>query len=75
MTEKTLVGLLSKLNEFNEANIKYLSRIDVDPPDIGEYKDEMAQIQDLINSFEFVRYPKMNKLLLTHPIPKELKND
>lgn len=52
---KSLEGFLKVLCTLNLENLKFLTTYDAEMPDLGEYEEECKQMQDLINSFDFVK--------------------
>ncbi len=65
MEEKSLLEFIKALDQLNGANLHYLTGRDASWYELNEkYREELEQVMDLINSFEFVRnQPPMSNLI------------
>lgn len=72
-TQRSLKGFLKTLQKLNRANINHIDGKEVNIILGDKYDKELKQIQDLINSFDFVGPQPINKVFLEHPIPPFIK--
>lgn len=71
--EKNIKEFLELLIQLTQANIDFFSGKKCENIDLSKYSNEFERIQILINSFDFCSDPPINNALLTHPMPKEIK--
>lgn len=75
MDDKSLIEFLKLLKELISINIDYLNGNEVKSFKLDiKYKKEISQVQDLINGFNFSKSPPINPLLISHPVPKEIRD-
>lgn len=74
MEQKSLLEFIKALDQLNGFNLLYLTGRDASHYKIDEkYRSELMQVTDLINGFDFVKNPSINPLLLSTPMPEEIR--
>lgn len=71
--EKNFEEFLEVLRDLTQSNLDFLKGKKMDYQLKSKYLDEIRQIEELINNFQFVKNAVYEKKLLEHPIPQEIK--
>lgn len=71
--KKSYLEFIEILHKLNKANIDYAKGKEVNIILSRKYNKELEAVQNLINSFEFVKNPILCKKLLTHPAPEIIR--
>jgi len=73
--EKSLLEFIKALDQLNGANLHNLTGQDASWYKVDEkYRTELKKVMELINGFDFVKHLFIHPLLLSKPVPQEIKD-